>query len=118
MSLTIVTCAFTDQYGIHHPAAVCFIQSANKTESHTEAFYYDEATQEVQSSSGVHNAVSYSVGYWHDETARVGGSKTLMLNGDHLPSMTFTVDEAYDGLTLEQACLKHFQEHVLAAGAA
>jgi hypothetical protein len=107
MKTTLFTLAFTDVFGVNHPAAQCYIANV----SHNASVNFNEAGDAANQSS----QVSYQVRFWHDETTKADGAKTQEIVSKVGQSTFYITDISSDAsiTDLPAVCAEHFEQKVL-----
>lgn len=113
----MITASFTDPQGTAHTDAVFFIRNAAFTRSVNERFQLDSTdfTTVINPAPNDKKNMLYSVYYWVSQTAKDNGAAPYILANSNEMNMdfTFSPDDSYAGLNIEQKCEKHLTEVVL-----
>lgn len=103
MNNTLFPLAFTDAFGVPHPAAVAMVASVNQ-----QASLLVDANG-VESTG--YAALTYQIRFWHSEAARAAGAQPQMLSVDGmLGVLTLSGDAAMRPRSeWAEACRAHFE---------
>lgn len=106
---------FTDQYYVPHVGAPCAVARANRTAASNETIVL-QADDTFFEEAVASDVVDYQICYWYNEMAKDAGAPYLYLDTAGRSAMAFTFKEEgeHKGMTLEEACLHHFENVVLA----
>lgn len=113
------THTFTDAYNISHTDALFQIRAADEIETTNNNLRVDRTSNALVAGTNSTKNYTYSMEYWKSAADKDAGFKALEFTTvDYQTNFGFQHDAAYDGLTLEQICEKHFKEVVLGLPAA
>lgn len=110
------TATFTDPQGVSHTDAVFALRTATHNQrSETNSHEYFELNHQdfttivnepVNESSFVDNTITCQFYYWVNQAAKDAGAAPYILANMENNSMhfSFTPDETYDGMNLEEKC--------------
>ena len=107
MNNTLFPLAFSDVFGVPHPAAVAMVSAVNMQRS---------VSIGVDGSESVgYSALTYQVRFWHSEAARVAGAQPQSLGPDGQYGMFALSGDAalLPASDWAEACRAHFETVVV-----
>ena len=114
-----------DPYGNSHDAAYFCVKTCNESMHTTTWTSFDTETREETGNNTVTRHITYRISYWSSEThfndnrAAMPYPNASLSASDPVPQdkMMFAFDagEEYNGLSMQDAAIKHFKETVLTA---